>query len=83
LESRWEDPKFPASVNRRQDRIAERLLAKMWHFHPFALKRSASVSIDKKSKVQWKILKTLGGSSPIFDLSIHTTCSQTLLLQSL
>jgi hypothetical protein len=28
-------------------------------------------------KKLWKILKTLSGSSPIFALSNHTTCSQT------
>jgi hypothetical protein len=36
-----------------------------------------SVYIYSKSKEQWKIFKTLSGSSPIFALSIHTTFNQT------
>jgi hypothetical protein len=77
LESRWEIPKYPLSANRRGGRIAQRLLAKTWHFHPFSLKRSVSVYIYQKSQELWKNVKTLSGSSPIFDLSNHTTFSQT------
>ncbi len=38
-ESRWEMPKFPPSANRRQGRIAQRLLAKTWQFPSISLKR--------------------------------------------
>jgi hypothetical protein len=47
------------------------------NFDPFSLKHRVSVNICKKSKEQWKILKTLSGSTPIFALSIHTNFSRT------
>jgi hypothetical protein len=52
-------------------------LAKTWQF-PFISSELLRFCLHLlKLKKLWKILKMLSGSSPIFALSNHTTCSQT------
>jgi hypothetical protein len=77
LESRWEMLKFPPSANRRQGRIAQRLLAKMGKFPSLFSEALHFCYYLLKSNKQCKILQTLSGSSPIFELSIYTTFGQT------
>jgi hypothetical protein len=70
-------PKLPLSSNRREDRIAQRLLAKTWQF-PFLFYEAKRICLHLL-KVAGAVenLKTLSGSSPVFVLSYHTTFSQT------
>jgi hypothetical protein len=66
-------PKLPLSSTRREDRIAQRLLAITWQF-PSLFYEAKRICLQ--SQELWKILQTLSGSS-VFELSNHTTFSQT------
>ncbi len=70
-------PKYPPPANRRGGSIAQWLLGKnVANFHHLSLKRCVSVYIFKVEEAV-EFFKTIGGSSPIFALSNHTTFSQT------
>jgi hypothetical protein len=68
-------PKYPTSSSWKGGRIAQRLLAKTWQFHPFSMKHYVSVNIYKKLQEIRETFKTLSGSSSVLSLSNHTTFS--------
>jgi hypothetical protein len=62
------------SANRRQGRIAQQLLAKMWQYS--SLFCATFLFIINKVKALWKIFKTLRRFCSFFTLSEHNTFSQ-------
>jgi hypothetical protein len=70
-------PKLQPLANRRQGKIAQRLLAKTWQLPSLFSEAPCFCLHLLKVNGTVAILKTLSGSPPIFALSIHTTFSTT------